>query len=887
MNKQFVAAMTSVAMLASSCVSTQKYDTRGIASSQPAPAPAVTGKVADIAAQGVEQVDGPAQQEILALRKGRNFDFSNRQFRARKFEDSDVKKIASAYDVKLTAGQVMVDNDLSFERKLRVIESAKSELRMVYFIYASDDSSSKLNAALLAKAKSGVKVKLLVDFITNYKNLDLFIALNKLSGGNIEPYFYNFPNQQVFADAMYMSLPCSKVNPGAKAEDDTCYQEKMAKIKAMGSPAQLRENPPAMAKILLSGIYGKSATALKVAVGMGAQINPADYKGGNTPKPSEDELESLLDLAVIFKEAFVDNSIIAKIKLSIAMSMYGEKINPILNELSGRFPVRSLGEYGSGKGNSHGDVWDHFTDYTHHKLVLADKEQFVLGGRNVEDSYHMKHRVGSEGKYIFMDTDFWGQTAAGGAVNMAKAFDAIVKSPMVANLATTKSYLSYDFIANLAPKGATGPGATEMAIGTCAQQGAGEKLGDCILSSISKMPGYKNEDARIADVMKNMQASAANYQAKYKLSPENAFSTLSPRDLETASFHYLENTVMKDGKRVPGSKIGFEADYNKNIQVAWYRGLENVCRVSRDEKRDMRVVFNTAYLLMPTGMVHRIAQMMNNDFGDCSRVTLTFITNSPYTTDLAPINVLARYQLGALFDHYNSLQQYKETFEAPVTLEGSGDDARYVPATSSTPADKIVKFKYKQFWPKLQYFEYLPTEIDDLVSNYVSKGKKPNSLHTKTSMLGDDLIVGSANADVRSYFMDTNNAMMIRNAHELNGQYLKFIDGLISSGKIVDRMGHFQGRSFAQLRAENEEFLVKFAQRWRQEGRLDKGYAKKILEYIDAGGQKIYTTTKDLLTYRNKFENANAGDVVQGESYKFNEQLNKDANAMDDLFKLF
>ena len=148
MNKQFVAAITSVAMLASSCVSTQKYDTRGIASSQPAPAPAVTGKVADIAAQGVQEVEGPAQQEILALRKGRNFNFESRQFRTRKFEDSDVKKIASAYDVKVTAGQVMVDNDLAFERKLRVIESAQKELRMVYFIYADDDSSSKLNAAL-------------------------------------------------------------------------------------------------------------------------------------------------------------------------------------------------------------------------------------------------------------------------------------------------------------------------------------------------------------------------------------------------------------------------------------------------------------------------------------------------------------------------------------------------------------------------------------------------------------------------------------------------------------------------------------------------------------------------------------------------------------------
>lgn len=887
MNKQFVAAITSVAMLASSCVSTQKYDTRGIASSQPAPAPAVTGKVADIAAQGVQEVEGPAQQEILAIRKGRNFNFENRPFRARKFEDSDVKKIASAYDVKVTAGQVMVDNDLAFERKLRVIESAQKELRMVYFIYADDDSSSKLNAALLKKAqeKDFQRAILLVDFITNYKNLDLFIALNKMSGGKIQPYFYNFPSQQIFSDAMYMTLPCSKVDPNAKAEHDTCYQEKMAKIKTMGTPDQLKRNPPAMAKLLLTGIYGKNPAALKVAIGMGAQINPDDYKGKKTAKPKEDELEALFDLAVVFKEAFVDNSIIAKIKLSIAMAMYGEKINPILNELTGRFPLRSLEEYGSGKNDSRGEAWDHFTDYTHHKLVLADKEQFVLGGRNVEDSYHMKYRVGSEGKYIFMDTDFWGQTAPNGAANMASAFDKIIGSSMVADLAKAKYYLAYDFVANVAEKGAKGPGATELAIGTCMQQQAVD-MGGCILSTIPQMKNYKSEEARVAEVMKEMQESAVNYQ-KYKFAPENAFGTLSPRDLETASFHYLENTVVKNGKRMPGSKIGFEADFNKNIQVAWYRGLENVCRVSRDEKRDMRVVFNTAYLLMPSGMVHRLAQMMNNDFGDCSRVTVTFITNSPLTTDLAPINILARYQLGALFDHYKALQQYKETFEAPVTLEGSGDDARYVPVTANTPKNRIVTFKYRQFWPKLEYYEYLPVEVEDLFAKFVSKGTKPNSLHTKTSMLGDDLIIGSANADVRSYYMDTNNAMMIRNAHEMNAQYVKFIDGLVASGRIVDRMAHFQGRSFANLNEENKKFLEALAKRWGQEGRMDKGYANKIVEYIDKGGQKIYNTTRDLLTYRSRFDKAGADDIIKGELYDFNQQLNKDANGLDDLFKLF
>jgi phosphatidylserine/phosphatidylglycerophosphate/cardiolipin synthase-like enzyme len=41
------------------------------------------------------------------------------------------------------------------------------------------------------------------------------------------------------------------------------------------------------------------------------------------------------------------------------------------------------------------------------------------------------------------------------------------------------------------------------------------------------------------------------------------------------------------------------------------------------------------------------------------------------------------------------------------------------------------------------------------------------SLHSKVWIIGDDLIVGSANADVRSYMMDANNAVMIRHAPDM------------------------------------------------------------------------------------------------------------------------
>ena len=48
--------------------------------------------------------------------------------------------------------------------------------------------------------------------------------------------------------------------------------------------------------------------------------------------------------------------------------------------------------------------WEYLTDYLHHKLLLVDQRHVQLGGRNVEDSYHMRP-IPLTTKYVFMDTD--------------------------------------------------------------------------------------------------------------------------------------------------------------------------------------------------------------------------------------------------------------------------------------------------------------------------------------------------------------------------------------------------------------------------------------------------------------------------------------------------
>lgn len=839
--------ISTVAFISTSCVSTFSH------------------KANDKTASEVRGLAGGIEPEVAVIAaQGENYKFDQKNNRGKRFTEGEVAKLSTA-KLKLIEGQLLQDNDAAFDRKLEMIQKATQEIRMVYFIYANDDSSSVLNKALIEKAQKGVKVKLLVDFITNYKSLDLFQMLEKEGKGNIKTYFYNFPNEQLIQDANYMTLPCPTPAVSAKPSHDDCYNSKMAVLRKM----QNSKSPTAFAKIFLSGLYGKNATAIKIAMAYGAQIDPAKYKPApRSPEQAQADKEDLFEFVQLVSDAFIGDSIVAKIKLSMAMVSNGDVLNPLINEVTGRLPVRATQP---NKGTS--QLWDHLSDYTHHKLLTIDGEEFILGGRNIEDSYHMKERVGSKGKYIFVDTDFWGKTARGGVSQIEKSYDNILKTSMVVGLNKVLEILPPDLIANTTAVSADGFSSAEMSVGVClAPENASmldvTGLGDCILNTLLKMPGYKSIDERIKIEVANMNSSIERYNAKYvaegkKVIEHHGLGQMSARDLERAQVHYLENTNYKKStaQRIIGSKVGSEALNNKNIHAAWYSALENVCVVSRKEDRRMHVIIHTAYLLMPSGMIHRIAKMLNNDYGDCSKVKITFITNSPETTDLGPINLLARYQLGVLFDHYTALVQYEKsgTFSKSVTGETR------------------VKLNYTRFFPTIEYYEFQKTQKTS------GNGK---SLHTKLSLIGDDLIIGSANADVRSYYMDTNNALMIRNAYDLNDKYRDHIELLITDELIQDRFSQFVGKTPAALRAGNAEMLDIMAKRWHQEARLTPARKTTILNTLDKIGAKVVTSTKKILTFRDEF-GLNTDGTEVSERFRKNNELNILANEFDAAFKVF
>lgn len=759
---------------------------------------------------------------------------------ARAFNDADIEQLASTDKLNIKSARLITDNDVAFETKLAMIKRAQKSIRMSYFIYGDDDSSAEISKALIEKAKSGVQVKLLVDFITNAKRLDHFQMMVDQGNRNLMVHFYNFPSDKIFNDAKYMTLPCPQGNSAPTA--DECFKFKQPMMAALAQ----RESTP-FSRMLLAGLYGKSATALKIAAGYGAGIDAAKYKA-MIKEIDESETKVIFDFFKHMKEA-LGGDLFAKIKLSNALASNGATLNPVLNELTGRLPVKPL----QPNIPLNADEWDHISDYTHHKLIAIDGTTFQLGGRNVEDSYHMKNRLGDKGKYIFMDTDFYAETYPaqgspfGGASGIEASFDSTFDYPaMVVDISKVQAKIPFDMAYN--------PNGLMEATGYCLGEAKTGKvqmsqLGECIESALPQMPHFVSAQKRKAAAAAEMEASYNRYVSKYKRTHKDNFrnqpyvdgsDSLTAADAQNAKVYYLENLTfdrknLANQKRRIGAHVGQEAADNKSIHAAWFRGLENACVASAKSGQETRVILHSAYLFMPAGMLLRMAQMMNGDFGDCSKVRITLLTNSIETTDLNAINVFARYQMSQLFKFH---------------------------------AQMAAKRKV----PKLEYFEYNAASVGTGIS-----------LHTKLSVLGDDIIIGSANADVRSYYMDTNNGVLIRGATDLNRDYVAFVDNIINnSTRAKNETAHYEQVTEQEMAQMNVYILAALLKRWDKKGTVTPERQKKILDEVTDIGAQVTKDTKDFLNFRSQFERAGYDDQAD----QLNEDMLKRMNNFDKMFKV-
>lgn len=701
---------------------------------------------------------------------------------------------ASAWPLQIGEGRVYTDNDAAFLSKLQMIEGARTSIDLSYYIFTDDESSSKLIKALLDATRRGVTVRLIVDYATNYNDLDLLSMMEAEGNGKLQVRLYNRPTANIVKDAVFMTMGCAKQT--APSRPTECSAEKFAAIDKLFADEKIAGVPTAGRNIsnlnignsglFLSGLYAKRGDVAALAVQQGQGIDVQQLKGqGATASPKKKE--QLKKLGKDYWESKTSGPfqrLQANAELFFAFAMYGQQLNPLKETLTSLLPVD--------RRFSDDEVrdWDHFTDYTHHKFLLVDRNAVQLGGRNVENSYHM-HPDPLIRKYVFMDTDLSATFAQGGDA-VAQAFENLWNfSAMVATLDEVRQHAPNDFVMNL-----------KYAEHACASQQGKPAHDKCVAT---EMPTHVHGLAqRMADAKRTVEAHARTYDTKYTPTPTPQAGLSFALD-KGSLLAYLENLPFdtqlppEKRQRIYGALAGKEAQGGKHIHDAWLRALPGVCAAATPGN-PKRIILHNAYFFPPANLTYGFSRLMSGDY-DCSNVTVTVLTNSIDTTDLNVVNLAAGHVLKAFTEFY---QQHSD------------------PARRAT----------------FEYYEY----------QRPANGPSP-SLHTKVSVFGDDIIIGSANADVRSFMMDSNNAMLVRNAPDFARTYLAYLQGIFAdparSKKLND---YFATTTRASMVQEDLAVFRKIMAKYGVDKRVSEEQRKQIEARFVQMLDDAYGLTRDSIS---------------------------------------
>lgn len=743
---------------------------------------------------------------------------------AHSFNSKELLEISSSEKLGVKKAHLIIDNDEGFRTKLEAIRSAKAgeTIRMAYYIYNPDHSSALIYAELLQAAARGVKVKILADLLTNYLYLDLFRLLS--ASPNVEIRFYGRPSKLVLRDVKFLSMPC----PESPEHPSSTYCSD-AKWKKIQEPYSSQDF---FGKALLAGMLAKDPTALKIGFLMGQEIDIKKYMEGSQSSP--EEKKQLLELLELVYDWKVKGETLAGIKSRFAMLMYGAKINPVLNELFGRIPLSQIGE------KSVKD-WEHVTDFTHHKLLMVGDRFLQLGGRNIENSYHMEpnpliHR------YVFKDVDIALELNDGGDSVIRSYEDLFNFSPMVISLKDLLKLAPNDLVAN--------EKAVDSAYAKCsAGSPKREAFLNCMHKTTASDSNYLSSEQRIENLKNELTKKMQQYN-EYASEPREVEhwskdgSDLVPAsDLKNATIAYLENvpydrSLPKNSrKRIYGTRHGFEKQDGKYIHYAWSRGLQNACVQAQKSDKEVRVVLHSAYFLPPASMIQDMTKMFDGTW-NCNNVRVTILSNSFETTDLNVVNALGQYQMTAFFNIYSQ-------------------------ADSLFPNSKNRRAKF-------EYYEYKKF-----------KGGDDISLHKKLHVMGNDVFVGSANGDVRSYYMDSNNGIYLQNVPKFAAEYVAWVDSLLKNSKTTtNRTQDFIGNGediSSMLLSMHKEDVEKVEAYLAKKGwykNLDADIKAKIYEKLEDAGKLVFDLTRKIMSPMYVDGGSNEGQKALGQK-KAADQFNR------------
>ena len=686
--------------------------------------------------------------------------------------DEVVATRTSAGPLAFTSGEVFTDNDAAFAAKLQAVEGATQELDLAYYIFAGDHSSSRLAQALIDAARRGVRVRLLVDYLSAYKDLDRFDWLEREGAGRLEVRLYNRPTVEVIKDAAFLTLGCAEVGVAGRA----CDAQKIAAVEAQFAPGAGGEVPLLDRNVagsgqFLSGLYGKNPKLMAYAITQGQSIDAAALKAGAASGDAA-RTERLKELGKLyFKARYLGGveGLEARIRLAVIRLAFAEQVNPVFDAINTALPITRQ------KAPEAAKDWDYLTEFLHHKILLADRRVVITGGRNVEDSYHLNPSPLSS-KYVFMDTDLRLRLGAPSDA-LAGSFERLWNlRSMVATIAEVRRHAPNDLLENF--------DALSAALEAC-QQGADRA---CVDREVERR--FLPLPARLQAVAAHHRAQLQRLAAEYRPRPAPA-----PLGVDAgAQIRYVENLPVVDGRRVYGARHGREVASNKNIQALWRAALHSVCAAGATAPRE--VVFHNAYLFLPANLLQDVGAALDGT-RPCRGVNLTLVTNSLATTDLNIVNLLATWQLKALADHLKE--------------RGPQADAA-----------------------RLRYAEYQPA------------GDARLSLHSKVMLFDRDIFIGSANADVRSLMMDSNNGMWIQQAPRFAEAMHQRIQALLASPQLADHTASI-GREAGVLSTEMNQLIDQLLARYAGPDRLSEVQRADLKQRVQATSVRVYELSRRIL----------------------------------------
>ena len=674
---------------------------------------------------------------------------------------------ASSPALVIQEGRLLTDNDDAFESKLALINSAQRSIDLAYYIFADDYSSSVMSTALMDAAKRGVKVRMLLDYHSNYKNIDFFSMLEDSASsteGSIEVRFYNRPTENQIKDAIYVTMGCGEEQlafSGCSAAKLEAMNKEIADAALKGDLGNVNK---AGSGLFLSGLYAKNPALMVTAIKEGYKIDPDTLAASAGGDP--EQLDNLKKLGKLYYQAQYGSGLdraLGMLKLRLAYALYGDQITPVYDAFSSLLPVDQ-----PGRSKVARTEWRHFSDFLHHKLLLVDGHKVQMGGRNVEDSYHM-NPSDMAAKYIFMDTDVVLQLNEKQDKTLATNFDKLWGfSSMVATIADIRQHAPNDLLSTM-----------HYASKRCEADQLNTKAEHdaCFEAAMQTLKPVPLAE-RMNDWSEYTKQQANSYSANYQARPVSARSPQFPID-DSAEIYYIENLPFNIA--TPETKLARnfgavnerEGDSGKHIHATWLAALKNVCAKASNEQtgaRPREIILHNAYLFMPSNILSQLAKMADGRV-PCGNVNISIVTNSIATTDLSVVNILSRHSMKAFFDHIHTNQD---------------------PVKGAT----------------IKYYEYLADSTEAKLS-----------LHSKVGVFDTDLFVGSANADVRSYMMDTNNGLFIRNAPGLIESYVSWVNNLIDTGRVVALDPYFIATTRDDILKEDlstiDALLAKYkAERW-------------------------------------------------------------------------